>query len=284
MAAVPPPPKYEGAFAAASPTARSAPGSAPGEANVPKVRDSQGRLVSNKKANQPILAYGRWKAEQAKKEAAAAERRKRREAKLASGEPILPEDVDEPEESALWALTKVLLLFLLFVVIAGRFVTGSMTWGYTGKWVQWRTYWPQGERVFSEMELARYDGTDPELPIYLGLDGLVFDVSASRRIYGPGGSYSHFAGIDGARAFSTGCFKIHRTHDLRGLGEQELASIEHWKQFFLNSEKYFKVGKVVHAPIAPDSPLPPGCDAQGNALPQDVEKEREKERQRGGEL
>lgn len=30
------------------------------------------------------------------------------------------------------------------------------------------------------------------------------------------------AGIDAARAFGTGCFKDHRTHDLRGLTQREL--------------------------------------------------------------
>ncbi len=29
-------------------------------------------------------------------------------------------------------------------------------------------------------------------------------------------------GIDAARAFGTGCFKEHRTHDTRGMTEQEL--------------------------------------------------------------
>lgn len=29
-------------------------------------------------------------------------------------------------------------------------------------------------------------------------------------------------GIDAARAFGTGCFKDHRTHDTRGMTEQEL--------------------------------------------------------------
>jgi hypothetical protein len=30
------------------------------------------------------------------------------------------------------------------------------------------------------------------------------------------------AGVDAARAFGTGCFKEHRTHDLRGLSESEI--------------------------------------------------------------
>ncbi|EJU06483.1 cytochrome b5, partial [Dacryopinax primogenitus] len=207
-------------------------------------------------------------------------RAQRRTAKLASNQPLLPEDLDEPEDSVPFALLKVFLVLLLFVALAGRFVTGSVWWGYDGKWVHWRTYWPERMSVFSEMELAKYDGSDPELPIYLGLDGLVFDVSASRRIYGPGGSYSHFAGTDAARAFSTGCFALHRTHDLRGLTAQELAAVEHWKQFFLKSEKYFQVGTVLHEPIPEGTPLLGGCDEHGNALPEEVVERRK----RGEEL
>lgn len=30
------------------------------------------------------------------------------------------------------------------------------------------------------------------------------------------------AGVDAARAFGTGCFKTHLTHDLRGMSEDEL--------------------------------------------------------------
>ena len=30
------------------------------------------------------------------------------------------------------------------------------------------------------------------------------------------------AGVDAARSFATGCFREHRTHDLRGLTESEL--------------------------------------------------------------
>lgn len=36
-----------------------------------------------------------------------------------------------------------------------------------------------------------------------------------------GASYNHFAGRDGARAFVTGCFKTHLTHDIRGFSEKE---------------------------------------------------------------
>jgi hypothetical protein len=52
--------------------------------------------------------------------------------------------------------------------------------------------------------------------------GDVYDVSANRRVYGPGGGYSFFTGKDAARAFVTGCFKEDLTHDIRGLDPQQL--------------------------------------------------------------
>jgi hypothetical protein len=97
--------------------------------------------------------------------------------------------------------------------------------------------------------------------------------------------------VDAARAFGTGCFKDHRTHDLRGLSESEihvsvphhhsseedvptilfwvlfffLQSVEHWKQFFRDHKTYFKVGRVNHRPIDPTSPLPVHCDPKKDA-------------------
>jgi len=271
---IPPPPSkeaQENAFGAfANPNPRTRVGEDPQEPKYDKVRDVHGRLVSNKRANQPYLSYGKWKMKQEELEREKAERAKRRAEKTAKGEKLEKEDLDEPEESAIVALLKVFLVCLLFVSLTGKFVTGSFTFGYKGKWVQLKTYWPPTEKTFTEAELAHYDGTTLKLPIYIAIDGDVYDVSASPRIYGPGGSYSHFAGIDAARAFTTGCFVIHRTHDLRGLSQPELDAVEHWKDFFRNSEKYSYVGKVIHPPIDPNSPLPPRCDAQGNAIPDDI--------------
>jgi predicted heme/steroid binding protein len=58
----------------------------------------------------------------------------------------------------------------------------------------------------TEEELKAYDGTDPNKPIYLGIDGLIFDVSSSPAFYGPGGHYHHFVGKDATRAWVTECW------------------------------------------------------------------------------
>jgi predicted heme/steroid binding protein len=76
-----------------------------------------------------------------------------------------------------------------------------------------------GPISLTEPELSLYNGTDPKLPIYVGLNGQIYDVSAANQTYGPGGSYSFFAGRDAARSFLTGCFKDDLTGDLRGVEE-----------------------------------------------------------------
>jgi predicted heme/steroid binding protein len=68
----------------------------------------------------------------------------------------------------------------------------------------------------TDFELRSYDGTDPDKPIYLALNGTIYDVTAGRRLYGPGGGYHVFAGRDAARGFVTGCFAEDATPDLRG--------------------------------------------------------------------
>jgi hypothetical protein len=43
--------------------------------------------------------------------------------------------------------------------------------------------------LIAEADLKQYDGTDPTEPIYLAINGTIFDVSASPSFYGPGGHY-----------------------------------------------------------------------------------------------
>jgi len=89
----------------------------------------------------------------------------------------------------------------------------------------------QRSKVFSLEELARFNGTDASLPIYLSITGLVFDVTHGSRFYGPGKTYAVFAGRDASRAFVTGCFSdpAHLTLDLRGLAETQL-NVSPWHQ------------------------------------------------------
>ena len=45
-------------------------------------------------------------------------------------------------------------------------------------------------RWFTPTQLARYDGSDNWGPVYIAIEGEVYDVSKNKRIYGKGGSYN----------------------------------------------------------------------------------------------
>lgn len=55
-------------------------------------------------------------------------------------------------------------------------------------------------RIFASGELAEYDGSDPEKPIYMAIKGVVFDVSTGADFYGKGASYNALVGMDSTRA------------------------------------------------------------------------------------
>jgi predicted heme/steroid binding protein len=223
------------------------------------------RMVSKKAANRPFLAYHEYKLKKEKQHEAWLQRKKEREEKLARGEKVGPEERDPTaeEEVGFLGLLKFIVYLLLIVVLAGKFFTGSFLWEYDGKWARLKTYWPEPSgRLFSESFLATFDGTDGNKPIYIAIDEDVYDVSSNRRTYGPGGPYHSMAGVDAARSFATGCFATHRTHDLRGLTDQELQGVQHWKKYFADHKTYFKAGRVLHYPIDPQSPIPEPCDTK----------------------
>lgn len=192
--------------------------------------------------------------------------------------------------------------------VIGFQVTGNWLFGYEkSRWMKLRTWMPvslgrtcsssalgstcssgRGFAIQSQNmtmtpeELLKYDGSDPNLPLYLAVQGQIFDVSEGRRIYAPGGSYHVFAGRDCARGYATGCFKQDCTYDLRGLSEKDvkvrspssppldndstslphrfvLQKVEGWQRFYNKHDKYFRVGTLLNPPIDPDSPEPEPC-------------------------
>jgi predicted heme/steroid binding protein len=52
------------------------------------------------------------------------------------------------------------------------------------------------KKIFSNADIKPFDGSDDSLPIYIGLNGLVYDVSAGREFYRIGGPYHFLAGRD----------------------------------------------------------------------------------------
>ncbi|GAA5848860.1 hypothetical protein JCM3766R1_003342 [Sporobolomyces carnicolor] len=203
-----------------------------------------------KKANQPFLVHQKYK-QQLARDAAAAPR--------PASSPPGPRGRDGfLAKAARWTV-----LALLTSAFLSRAVTETWMWNYdphTSISLLRRSLFPTAPLLtLTEAQLGRYDGTSLTEPIYLAIDGDVYDVSAGRDSYGPGGAYHAFAGKDAARAFVTGCFKTHLTHDLRGFTAKELATLKHWKQFYETHAKYRKVGRVMHPPIDPSLPIPEPC-------------------------
>ncbi len=53
-----------------------------------------------------------------------------------------------------------------------------------------------GQKVFHKADLAPFDGSDTSKPIYIGMNGLVYDTSSGRDFYKIGGVYHFLAGRD----------------------------------------------------------------------------------------
>ncbi|KNA06020.1 hypothetical protein SOVF_184960 [Spinacia oleracea] len=103
---------------------------------------------------------------------------------------------------------------------------------------------PQPSRLFIAQELSLYNGTDEQLPIFLGILGSVFDVTKGKSHYGVGGAYNHFAGRDASRAFVSGNFTGDGLTDtLRGLSSSEVKSVVEWRDFFVKT--YTSVGRLI---------------------------------------
>lgn len=88
----------------------------------------------------------------------------------------------------------------------------------------------------------------------------MFDVTPGRWVYGPRGSYHFFAGRDASRAYVTGCFETHLTHDLRGLSVEEVQQIAMWQTFFDEHPRYAHIGNLDLPTIDTTSPIPEPCN------------------------
>jgi predicted heme/steroid binding protein len=101
-------------------------------------------------------------------------------------------------------------------------------------------------------QLADMDGRTAETPIYISIDGLIYDVSAARKMYGPGGNYHYFAGTDGTQAYATGCTSkacLKTAHPLEKLTPDEHDQIKRWVELYHHHDKYKFIGKLVVDPV-----------------------------------
>ncbi|KAK9466817.1 cytochrome b5-like heme/steroid binding domain-containing protein [Lipomyces arxii] len=186
----------------------------------------------------------------------------------------------EVEDGVLMTIARLLFIVISMNFLLSYYITSTFFWTYDSRLLRQRYLWflilrflkstginklirspsvanftyPQ---IFTESDLAQYDGLNPALPIYVALNGSVYDVTENKQTYGPAGPYHHFAGRDAARAFVTGCFTSDLTHDLRGLDpESAERDVQSWQNFFAHSSRYWYVGDVVHDPLTGPPPGP----------------------------
>lgn len=82
-------------------------------------------------------------------------------------------------------------------------------------------------RLFTEEDLARYDGSEEERPIYMAIKGVVFDVSKGKSFYGKGATYNALVGKDSTRAVAKMSLDpADITSDTTGLTDDQLQSLE----------------------------------------------------------
>lgn len=111
---------------------------------------------------------------------------------------------------------------------------------------------PPKEDPFTAEQLAKYDGSDPELPIYVAVKGTIFDVTRKADMYGPGKSYNIFAGKDGSRGLAMPSLKPENViADYSDLSERQCKVLNDWHSFF--TKRYNIVGKVVATPATKSS-------------------------------
>ncbi|KAF4584371.1 Cytochrome b5 [Ophiocordyceps camponoti-floridani] len=209
------------------------------------------------------------------------------------------EEVGARDESSLpWVDGLRVLSFLLvawyglsYVVSGGE----SWTWGVQPDFMktEWWMAKIRGPLYLTPDELMAYDGRDADKPLYLSVNGTIYDVSPGRNMYGPGGHYQAFAGHDNSRAFITSCLENDNVPDVRGaeaaflplddieidahwttaemaaMRERELAAakekahaaLKNWVDFFAKSPKYRMVGYLKWDPEElKGKPLLPLCE------------------------
>ena len=94
-------------------------------------------------------------------------------------------------------------------------------------------------------ELRFYDGIkDENAPVYVCINGSIYDVSSRRDMYGKGGGYNLFAGFDVTRALAKSSFdeEDRSNYDTSDLTIIELQTLAGWEMKFA---KYPVVGQIV---------------------------------------
>lgn len=122
---------------------------------------------------------------------------------------------------------------------------------------------PDPPRNFTAKQLLHFDGKKDEnlgedKPVYLSVNGIVFDVSEGRNFYGPDGPYEMFAGHECGVALAKMSFDKKHMDDLAGcakLNFGEKTELEGWIEKFQYYRHYPIKGRLV-----PEEKLKPLAD------------------------
>ena len=118
-------------------------------------------------------------------------------------------------------------------------------------------------RNFSIGQLRKFNGiklpnSEEPTPVYLSINGTVFDVSAGAGFYGPGGPYEVFAGRECGAALATMSMDENLLDDyitnVGNLDEEGKKAIDGWIQRF--TEKYKVVGRLITEGLPASLPPP----------------------------
>jgi len=82
-------------------------------------------------------------------------------------------------------------------------------------------------KIFTAEQMKSYDGSEDGKPIYMGIKGVVFDVSEGQGFYGKGSGYNALTGMDCTKAVAKMSLEpADLTHDITGLKDSELKSLD----------------------------------------------------------
>lgn len=163
--------------------------------------------------------------------------------------------VSKPSGAQTFVKTYYVLMPVLVVVIAGlltfavtRQETATIvkeTTKETGPGTRAKTKETSKKEVLlTAEELAKHDGSDPNIPVYLAILGRIYDVEKGRRHYEVGSGYNVFAGRDSTPSFVTGKFaREDATDDVKGLSPEDMMGVKGWLDFYRKDYTY--VGKLI---------------------------------------
>lgn len=92
---------------------------------------------------------------------------------------------------------------------------------------------------FTASQLADYDGSKPDKPVYVAIKGNIFDVTPKREMYEPGKGYHIFAGKDGSRGLGMSSLKPEdAVPDYSTLDDKQAKVLDDWVRLSVHAEHY----------------------------------------------